>query len=180
MITAAEKIRTETNKYLVRAEPRDIKVVYGLLHANASTATIPIEMLSLSEFEPIYEASSYWFYRDKDDVYAMVNLSAVDMHARKAEFGVISLIRRSGYATEACYSLFKFAFQSIGLNKLYCVVNTDNEPCLKMIEKEGTLTLDGTLRQNRFKGGKFIDQHVFSVLSSEKEKWSKESGEVIA
>ncbi len=154
-------------KFLRRCEPEDADVVYRLLLANAPTSTLPIENWSLAQFREIYDVSMYYFWSDQDDVYALVNLSAIDPQSRSAEFGVLSLRKRTGNATDACLALFAFAFKSMGMNRLWCRVNADNEACLNLIRKTGILTQEGALRQVRFRDGRFVDQLIFSVLAQE-------------
>jgi len=172
------------DRFLVRVEPEQVGTLFDLLKANQAHSTVPMETTSLSDFRTgVFETSSYFWYRDFTDIYAFVHLTGFDAFARKAEFGVVALRRREGFATAACYSLFRLAFRGMGLNRLVAIVNADNEACMNLIRKEGALTHEGTLRRARFKDGTFIDQHVFSILAEETAKWDRkvrETAEVSA
>jgi len=141
---------------------------------NADSASGPIETLSFAEFrEVVYTRTMYFYWKDDDDIYAVLNLGSVNEHARSAEWGCISLRKRGGHATASVFALFRYGFRTLGLNKMYCVINADNEPILAMCEKfKDRLTREATLRQARFKNGKFVDQYIFSVLLNEEDKWA--------
>src|SRR2546428_4803673 len=127
----------EPKTFLTRAEPEDAKIIFQLLRANAANLTLPIEGMSLATFQEIFDSSMYFFWRTPVDTLALVNLSAIDPMARKAEFGVLSLVRRQGHATAAWQALCALAFRSMGLHRLYCIVNSDNEPCLALVRNRG-------------------------------------------
>jgi len=173
MSAQPQPVARPVEKYLVRAEPDMLNLVYGLVMKNARDSTIPIETMSMAEFSQIYDHSLYYFWRDPNDVYVLVGLSQIDPQARQAEFGLISLVRQQGHAIAAFFALTRFAFRSMGMRRLWCRVNSDNTPCLAAITKAGALTQEGTLRQARFKDGQFLDQYQFSILASEVDKWGR-------
>ena len=161
-------------RYLERVEPEGAKTIYSILLANADSMNFPIEVMSFADFEEtVFNRSLYFYWRDTDRPYALVNLSNLDATARQAEFGVISLKKRDGHAADACFALWDHVFNKMGLNRMFCIVNVDNEPCLNLIKKHH-LRQEATLRESRFKG-QFIDQRVFAILQKETKVWKRGS-----
>lgn len=63
--------------------------------------------------------------------------------------------------------LVKFAFDEMNLRKIKALVFSDNDKAIKMYEKWG-FKEEGILKEEIFKGGKFKDVVVMSILGSEK------------
>jgi RimJ/RimL family protein N-acetyltransferase len=162
---------TNEARYLQRVEKEQCRLVYGLYIREATSMTVPFEILSYEDFEDCFETGMFFFWRDDKDIYAVVDLSMIMAQPRSAMFGVVSIVKKEGYATEAIFALFRYGFRSMGLHRMWCTVNEDNEASLSLIEKFPTMTYEGTLRKSRFKQGKWIDQKIYSVLESEVEKW---------
>lgn len=158
--------------YLERAESDQARLVYDLIQAQAGSCGIPIETISLETFlESIFEPSFYFFWRDKDNVYALANIGSMEGQSRKAEFGVISFVRRAGHAADACFAVLRYGFETLGLHRMYAVINADNEASLSLCKKH-RMVYEGRTRQSRFKAGRFIDQVTYGVLKTERHIWN--------
>lgn len=153
---------------LERVEPESLKTVYALLQRYALTCGIPFEVMTIDGFQEIFDHSFYFWWRDEKDVYAMVNIGALEPQSRKAEFGVIALV--AGYGAEACYAILRFGFETLNLNRMYAIVNADNAASLNLCRNH-RMVEEGIIRQGRFKEGKYVDQVIFSVLATEPEIW---------
>lgn len=71
-----------------------------------------------------------------------------------------------GYATEAIIAVLNDGFNRLKLNRIEAKVEPANVPSIKVLKKLG-FTLEGTLRQYEKSKGKFIDLHMFSLLSTD-------------
>lgn len=71
-----------------------------------------------------------------------------------------------GYGTETMQLLLKYGFESLNLNRISLVVYDDNPRAIRAYEKAG-FTLEGRLRQAKYKHGKYCDEHIMSVLRTE-------------
>jgi len=71
-----------------------------------------------------------------------------------------------GIGTEAHSLLIQWAFDSIGLNKIWAAINMENSAILKVTEKLG-FKIEGTLRQEKYHQGKHLDVFRIAVLRNE-------------
>ena len=84
-----------------------------------------------------------------------------------------------GYADESCQLLLDYAFNELGLNKVWTEIYVFDEKKKKLYDMLGFM-VDGILRDNCFHAGKFWDSCILSVLASEwheeRERIMKSSG----
>lgn len=71
-----------------------------------------------------------------------------------------------GYGTDAMKVLVKFIFEQMNINKIKLNVYSFNNRAVKSYEKCG-FKLEGTLRQEIFRDGKYHDEYVMSILKEE-------------
>lgn len=71
-----------------------------------------------------------------------------------------------GIGTQAHSLLIQWAFEEWNLHKIWAVVYTNNAAVLKIIEKLG-FKVEGTLREEKYIGGKRIDLFRIGVLRNE-------------
>jgi len=158
--------------YLERVESDRARLVYDIIQANAGSCGIPIETLSFEVFsETVFEPSYYFFWRDKENIFALVNIGSIESQARKAELGVISFVRHQGHAAAGCLAILRYGFETLGLHRMYATINADNLASINLCKKY-RMVYEGRTRQSRFKGGKFIDQVTYGVLEAERHIWN--------
>jgi RimJ/RimL family protein N-acetyltransferase len=75
-----------------------------------------------------------------------------------------------GYAEESCRLLLCYAFEELGLNKVWLEIYVFDEKKKKLYDKLG-FKVDGILRENCFHAGEFRDSYVLSILARE---WKKQ------
>ena len=71
-----------------------------------------------------------------------------------------------GCGTDATRTLCRFAFSEMGVHRVTLHVYTTNPRAVRAYEKVG-FKLEGTQREDMFKGGRWIDSHVMGLLASE-------------
>lgn len=101
-----------------------------------------------------------------------VFLRDIDNAHKKAEFGIF--IGEDGYAgkgvgTEAARKILEYAFDSIGLNKVFLRVLADNAAAIRSYEKCGFVR-EGCFREDVIAGGQFRDVVFMSMLKSDFKK----------
>lgn len=79
-------------------------------------------------------------------------------------------IDEQGYAEESCRLLLCYAFEELGLNKVWSEVYVFDEKKKKLYDKLG-FKVDGVLRENCFHAGEFRDSYILSILARE---WTKQ------
>ncbi|WP_018962792.1 GNAT family N-acetyltransferase [Coprothermobacter platensis] len=118
-----------------------------------------------------YGSGSYSFAieRLEDRQYlGSCGIDTVDWKNSHASVGLFldKLYWNKGYGTDALSTLVDFCFQEMNLHKVYLYVFAYNQRAIHTYEKIG-FKIDGTLRENVFKNGKYQDELVMSVLRNE-------------
>ena len=75
-------------------------------------------------------------------------------------------LQGKGYGTRACRLLLRFAFEKLGLHKVYLYVSAVNPRAGRAFEKAG-FRKEGTLKDEFFIDGKFVDVERMGVLGTE-------------
>lgn len=78
--------------------------------------------------------------------------------------------RNNGYASEAKELVLRFAFESLGLNRVGSLVLSTNLRSIAYNKKCG-YKVEGVLRQAKFSKGVFVDEVFMSIL---REDWDKQ------
>jgi len=95
-----------------------------------------------------------------------IGLNHIDPKHHRAEFGILigdAAARGRGLAFEAGRLLLDYAYNKLGLRRLYLHVFPDNEPALHLYRKLGFIQ-EGILRKHVVKNGKSRDVVVMAVL----------------
>lgn len=96
--------------------------------------------------------------------YAMVQL---DFHSKTFLLRRIAFMEKGkGYGRSALGALIKYCFEELDFNRFYLDVYPHNKRAIHLYEDLG-LIWEGTLRQNYFYQGVFLDQRLYSMLKSE-------------
>jgi len=93
----------------------------------------------------------------------------IDWIARNAALNILigePTERGKGYGSMALRLVVKYAFQDLGLNRLWLAILEDNEASLRHVKKCGFI-MEGKLRKHAFKDGKFKDLVVFGICASD-------------
>lgn len=69
-----------------------------------------------------------------------------------------------GYATEAIGLVKDYAFNILGLHRLWAGIYESNLASIKAFEKNG-FSLEGYLYEHRFCNGKFISQYIMGIVN---------------
>lgn len=95
-------------------------------------------------------------------------VNKVDWKNSVAEIGIFVAKKfwGKGYGTDAMKLLVKFVFEQININKVKLNVYSFNKRAIKCYEKSG-FKLEGVLRREMFRDGKYHDIHVMGILKDE-------------
>ncbi len=121
--------------------------------------------------EPSPEAALFTIVAlDDDRVLGDTVLWSIDLHNRNAHIGigVLPEARGHGFGRDATQVLCRYAFRTLGLQRLQIETNIDNVAMLAVAGRAG-FTLEGTLRRAAWANGLFVDEAVLGLLASE---WS--------
>ncbi|MET3699643.1 ribosomal-protein-alanine N-acetyltransferase [Bacillus oleivorans] len=71
-----------------------------------------------------------------------------------------------GIASEAIKAMISFGFEQINLNRIEALIEQQNFPSQKLVEKQGFIR-EGLLRSYEFTRGKFDDLYMYSLLKKD-------------
>lgn len=98
-----------------------------------------------------------------------VGLYKINQFAKKTEYGILIAddnSRGKGYGTICTKTMVEYAFKELGMNKVTAEVLCENVPSIAMFKKCG-FSIDGRLRDEVYKNGRYYDVFVLSILANE-------------
>lgn len=104
--------------------------------------------------------------RADDQVIGNCGLHRIDLKNRSAVLGIFIGDKGywgKGYGTDATQTLLQFAFAELGLNRVELEVYAFNPRAIRSYEKAGFVR-DGVRRQALYRGGRFHDIYLMSIL----------------
>jgi len=111
--------------------------------------------------------------QDSDEVTWMMiggcSFFKYDGRNHSSEFGIMIGDKRywnQGYGTEVVRLLVQHGFNTLNLNRIYLRVLDNNPRAIRAYEKAGFI-YEGRQRQAEYKGGKYLDLLVMSILKDE-------------
>ena len=99
----------------------------------------------------------------------LIGILGIDYKNKKGEY-YITLGNRDylgkGVAKDASRLILEYAFESIGLNKIYLYTEFDNLGAQKLFEKVGFIR-EGLLKEDMFSKDKYIDRYVYGITKND-------------
>ena len=71
-----------------------------------------------------------------------------------------------GYATELARGLLRFGFETLGMHRIWAIVEPENVASARVLEKLG-MQREGRLRDHRYAKGRWRDSVLYAILSPE-------------
>ena len=99
-----------------------------------------------------------------------VGLYKIDQVAKKTEYGILIAddeSRGKGYGAKATRLMVDYAFKELGMHKVTAEVLSENLPSISMFKKCG-FDVDGCLRDDVFKNGRYYDVLCMSILNNDR------------
>lgn len=96
----------------------------------------------------------------------MVDLYDFHPHHRRAGLGIYidPDYRKRGLAFKALQLLISHAFEMIGLHQLYCSIQPENQPSIRLFERLG-FALTGRHKDWYYENGTFHDQLLMQLIN---------------
>ncbi len=158
------------------SDAKEVQRQAGNPKVAAMTATIPHPYLDGLAEEWIAKHQE-WFekgvavswaieLKTKSKLIGCISLAINKIHNR-AELGywVGEEFWNNGYCSEAAITVVKFAFDSIGLNKITSRHMAENQSSGKVMQKAG-LEKEGFLKEDFFRNNRFVDMVVYGLTRS--------------
>jgi RimJ/RimL family protein N-acetyltransferase len=106
--------------------------------------------------------------KETDDVIGIIglkNINHTDLNA-ELEYWIGKDHRRQGKTTEAIWLILGYAFNTLGLHRVYAVVHEQNIGSVKVLEKVG-LIREGIWREASRWEGVWCDVYAYGILEDE-------------
>lgn len=129
-----------------------------------------------------------WFEKNKDSAerydavievddiaVGIIGLLNIDKKNRKAEYYVTigeKEYRGKGISVKATKLLIEYAFQRLGLNRIYLYVEKENISAIKSYERIG-FRREGELCQDIFSKGHYVDRYVYGITKKRYYDWKE-------
>ncbi|NTW01856.1 MAG: GNAT family N-acetyltransferase [Oscillochloris sp.] len=110
--------------------------------------------------------------RANDNLIGDVYLRLLDYDLRQGEIGY-TLARNwqgQGYAHEAVSAVISYAFSTLGLHRITAIVDQENAPSIKLLERLG-MRREGASQQSFFNKGAYRNEFQYAILSAEWATW---------
>lgn len=103
---------------------------------------------------------------DREAIGSIGLMPGQDVHRFTAELGywLAEPFWGNGIMTKAVRALSEYAFEELGLHRIFAEPYTTNAASAKVLEKSG-FVLEGILRANVFKDGRVLDQYLYAKLN---------------
>lgn len=128
------------------------------------------------------EKTAVWFeaIKDRADRYdavieadgvpvGLIGLLQIDNVSKKAEY-YISMgehdYKRKGIASKASSLIIEYAFDTLGLSKIYLNVDSENVAACKLYEKLGFLC-EGEFKKDLWHRNRFVDRKRYAMIKNE-------------
>jgi ribosomal-protein-alanine N-acetyltransferase len=69
-----------------------------------------------------------------------------------------------GYATEVARGLIRFGFETLGMHRIWAIVEPENAASARVLEKAG-MQREGRLRDHRYAKGHWRDSVIYAILA---------------
>lgn len=106
--------------------------------------------------------------RDEPGVVGEVTLTLADARAAQAEIGWTLHPRHEGhgYATEAAAALATFAFDTLGVHRLYARLDVENTGSVRVCERLG-MRREAHLVENDLDGDRWGSEYIYAALATD-------------
>ena len=146
---------TEVNHFLMEGFPRTLKEIERFVEQDP-------------DLDPLNRALAVTLREDGECI-GTVGCFGIDWRSRNAELGVIIGSREhlgKGYGTEAVELLLSFAFNELGLHRIFLRVFDFNKRAIQSFRKCGFVE-EGRFRESYFREGTYHNVLVMSILEEE-------------
>ena len=104
----------------------------------------------------------------------LIGLLGIDMTNKKAEYYICmgeQSFKGRGIAKTASNLLVEYAFETLGLNKIYLYTERENDAAQKLFEKLG-FEKEGLLKEDIIYNGRKVDRYVYGIT---REVWKNDT-----
>lgn len=110
--------------------------------------------------------------REPEQFIGVTGFRQLDARNRHVQFGITVGEKSAwgkGYGTEVTRLMVRYAFQTLNMHRVWLHASEDNERALHVYQKIG-FRMEGRLRQDMFRNGRYWDTIVMAVLRDEWER----------
>lgn len=139
---------------------------YGVSFATLEETQVQMDWYATIEKE---KTGQWWAVCDPDDQHFYGAIGFNDIHPlhQRAEIGfwLLPAFWGKGIMPEATLAVMTYAFENLGLHRLYAYVESENQNSKKVLVKIG-FVYEGTMKECEMKNGKWIDLEMYAILDN--------------
>jgi RimJ/RimL family protein N-acetyltransferase len=135
----------------------------------AATALGEIVARSARDDRPDYMLAVTRLHDDK--VVGLARIGPTGVKAAHLGYAIHADHWGRGYATDACRTLLRFAFTTLGKHRVSAAIGPDNEASIAVVKRLG-FVYEGRIRDHVFTKGTWRDSLLYSLLEDEYVKCS--------
>jgi ribosomal-protein-alanine N-acetyltransferase len=109
---------------------------------------------------------------DDDRMVGFARLGPTGVRAAHLGYAIAADHWGHGYATDACRTMLRFAFETLELHRVSAAIGPENLASIAVVKRLG-FTYEGRIRHHVFTNGAWRDSLLYSLLTDE---WSASAG----
>lgn len=182
MNDSSERPTLLTDRLILRpfalTDARRVQLLAGDPKVAATTATIPHPYEDgmaeewIGRQEGLFKAGTTIAFaivlKQSQELIGCIDLMGISSKHQKAEIGYWVGVDfwNKGFCSEAMKAVVSYGFETLQLNKITCRHMSINPASGRVMQKAG-MQHEGTLRQEMFKDGRFVDIEVYGLLKAD-------------
>jgi RimJ/RimL family protein N-acetyltransferase len=103
---------------------------------------------------------------DDDRMVGFVRLGPTGVQAAHLGYAIAADHWGHGYATDACRTMLRFAFETLDLHRVSAAIGPENLASIAVVKRLG-FTYEGRIRHHVFTNGDWRDSLLYSLLADE-------------
>jgi len=152
----------------IRSWYNNPEISRGLGDTTYPTATHEQEKW-LDRIQSQHDTKRFAIEDEQENLIGITGFWNIHVRDRRAEHAVIigaNPTAAKGYGQETINTCASYAFQEMNLHRLDATILATNLPSIKAYEACGFVR-EGTIRKHAFRGGTWIDRHLYGLLKDE-------------
>jgi RimJ/RimL family protein N-acetyltransferase len=104
---------------------------------------------------------------DDDRMVGFARLGPTGVQAAHLGYAIAADHWGHGYATDACRTMLRFAFETLGLHRVSAAIGPENLASIAVVKRLG-FSYEGRIRHHVFTNGAWRDSQLYSLLVDER------------
>lgn len=143
--------------------------VARILSMKKDESTVREYIEKQNSYQPFQEGKYYDLaveYKEEKKVIGLIGIQCKPHYQGAIGWAIGINYQGKEFALEGASALMTYAFNELGLHRIYAITSNVNIPSWKLMERLG-MRKEAHLRENELRDGQWIDQFIYAILVSE-------------